>query len=210
MAGKMTGKMEGNAKIVGEVPRNPAPLAGVQGTGQVTIRNGQMPSLQLNKNLIMLARLSNLGPASGDPSSFSSLATDFNIANQKITSNKITLVGNGVDVDGSGTLDVVGEGSLDYQGTASLAAGQNAVTSLLAGLSGAKQENGKLTFPFGVGGTLASPKFSLKSGGGASALGALTGAQGSSTQTGQQQPADVVKGIAGLFKKKKQTTPPPK
>lgn len=206
MKGKMTGKMEGNVKIVGEVPRNPAPLAGVQGTGQVTIRNGQLPSLQLNKNLMSLARLANLGVASGDPSSFSSLAADFDIADQKITSKKITLVGNGVNVDGSGTLGVVGAGSLDYQGTASLAAGQNAMTSLLAGLSGAKQENGKLTFPFAVAGTLASPKFSLKSGGGAGALGALTGAQGS--QTGQQQPADLVKGLSGLFKKKKQTTPP--
>jgi uncharacterized protein involved in outer membrane biogenesis len=208
MKGKMTGKMEGNAKIVGEVPRTPAPLAGVQGTGQVTIRNGQLPSLQLNKNLMSLARLANLGLASGDPSSFSSLSADFNIADQKITSKKITLVGNGVNVDASGTLGVVGAGSLDYQGVAGLAAGQNAVSDLLAGLSGAKQENGKLTFPFAVAGTLDAPKFSLKSGSAASRLGALTGTQGSSTQTGQQQPADVVKGLSGLFKKKKQTTPP--
>jgi uncharacterized protein involved in outer membrane biogenesis len=207
LQGKMTGKMDGNAKIVGEVPRTAEPLAGVQGTGQVTIRNGQLPSLQLNRNLLMLARLSKLGPASGDPSSFSSLSADFSIANQKITSNKITLLGNGVDVDGSGTLGVAGAGSLDYQGVAGLAAGQNAVSDLLASLSGAKLENGKLTFPFGVGGTLENPKFSLKSGGGA--LKALTGSQASSTQSGQQQPADVVKGLSGLFKKKKQTTQQP-
>jgi hypothetical protein len=209
LKGKMTGKMDGNAKILGEVPRTAEPLAGVRGTGQVTIRNGQLPSLQLNKNLLLLARLSKLGPASGDPSSFSSLSADFNIAEQKITSNKITLLGNGVDVDGSGTLSVAGAGSLDYQGVASIVAGESAVSNLLAGLSGAKLENGKLTFPFGVAGTLENPKFSLKSGGEASRLGALTGSQGSSTQTGQQQPADVVKGLTGLFKKKKQATQQP-
>jgi hypothetical protein len=209
LKGKMTGKMDGNAKILGEVPRTAEPLAGVRGTGQVTIRNGQLPSLQLNKNLMLLARLSKLGPASGDPSSFSSLSADFNIADQKITSNKIMLVGNGVDVDGSGTLGVAGAGSLDYEGVASLAAGQSAVGDLLGGLSGAKLENGKLSFPFGVGGTLENPKFSLKSGGGVSRLGTLAGARGASTQTGQPQPAEVVKGIAGLFKKKKQSTKPP-
>lgn len=213
LQGKMTGKMDGSAKISGEVPRTPEPLAGVRGTGQATIRNGQLPSLQLNKNLLLLARLSNLGPASGDPSSFSSLSADFNIADQKITSNKITLVGNGVDVDGSGTLGVAGAGSLDYQGVASIAAGQSAVSNLLAGLTGAKQEGGKLTFPFALAGTLENPKFALKSAGGASPLGALLGKQGQSTQAGQpQQPADLVKGLTDLFKKKKQPAqqPPPK
>jgi AsmA protein len=200
LKGKMTGKMDGNAKILGEVPRTAEPLAGVRGTGQVTIRNGQLPSLQLNKNLLLLARLSNIGPASGDPSSFSSLSADFNIADQKITSNKITLVGNGVDVDGSGVLGVAGAGSLDYQGVASIAAGQSVVSNLLAGLSGAKQEGGKLTFPFAVAGTLENPKFSLKSARGTS----LLGKQGQSTQPGQQ-PADLVKGLTGLLKKKKQT-----
>jgi len=200
LKGKMTGKMDGNAKISGEVPRTQEPLAGVRGTGQATIRNGQLPSLQLNKNLLLLARLSNLGPASGDPSSFSSLAADFNIADQKITSNKITLAGNGVDVDGSGTLGVAGAGSLDYQGVASIASGQSAVGNLLASLTGAKQEGGKLKFPFALAGTLENPKFNLKSAGGASPLGA---------QTGQPQPSDLVKDLSGLFKKKKPTTQQP-
>jgi len=215
LKGKMTGKMEGSAKISGEVVSTPGPLAGVRGTGQVTVRNGMLPSLQLNKNLSLLSRLSNLGPASGDPSSFSSLSADFNIANQKISSNKIALVGNGVNVDGAGTMGVVGAGSLDYQGVASLAAGENALTGLLVGLSGAKLEGGKLTFPFALAGTLENPKFTLKSAGGAGGLGALPGAlvggQAQGTQAGQpQQPADLVQGITGLFKKKKQPAQQPK
>jgi hypothetical protein len=194
LKGKMTGKMEGSARISGEAVRTRGPLAGVQGTGQVTIRNGALPSLQLNKNLLLLARLSKLGPASGDPSSFSSLSADFNIADQKISSNKIALVGNGVDVTGSGTVGVVGAGSLDYQGVASLAAQKNALTDLLTGITGGKQEGGKLTFPFALTGTLDNPRFNLRSAGG----------QAEGTQAGQpQQPAGLVQGITGLLKKKK-------
>lgn len=213
--GKMSGKMEGGIKLTGEVAHSPDPLAGLQGTGQVKIANGQLPSLQLNKNLALLARLSNLGPASGDPSSFSSISTDLNIANSKITSNKVIVIGNGVDVDGSGSLALAGAGSLDYQGVAKLAAGQSAVSNLLQGLTGATSENGKLSFPFSIAGTLENPRFLLKSIGRSGQLGALQDLVGAKTgqplaaQPAQaQQPSDLVQGIAGLFKKKKPAAPP--
>lgn len=205
--GKMTGKMEGNMKLTGEVTHSPDPLAGMRGTGQVSVRNGQLPSLQLNKNLMLLARLTNLGPASGDPSSFSSISTDLNIANGRIASNKITVVGNGVDVDGAGSMTMAGAGSLDYAGVAKVAAGQNPVTGILAGLSGATVADGKLSFPFTLGGTLQEPKFSVKSGGATGGVGGLRGLLGGQQQTqeGQTQqktPQDVVQGLTGLFKKK--------
>jgi uncharacterized protein involved in outer membrane biogenesis len=213
--GKMTGKMDGNLKLSGEVTHSPDPLAGMQGAGQVNVLNGQLPSLQLNRNLMLLARLSNLGPASGDPSSFSSLSADLNIANDRISSNKIRLVGNGVDVDGSGSVALAGAGSLDYQGVAKIVAGQSAISNLLQGLVGATAEGGKLSFPFNIAGTLASPRFLLRSTGRASQLGALQNppsgkaGQQATTQPGQtpQQPADLLQGLEGLFKKKKQAQP---
>jgi len=213
--GKMTGTVEGNMKLSGEVTHSPDPLAGMRGTGQVSVRNGQLPSLQLNKNLTQLARLTNLGPASGDPSSFSSISTDLNIANGRITSNKIAIVGNGVEVNGSGSMTLAGAGSLDYQGISKVASGQNPVTDMLASFSGATFADGKLSFPFTLGGTLQQPKFSLKSAGGASAVGGLQsilGGKGQQTtaQPGQTQPSeDLVKGISGLFKKKQTTQQQP-
>jgi uncharacterized protein involved in outer membrane biogenesis len=200
--GKMTGTLEGNMQLAGEVTHSPDPLAGMQGTGLLSARNGQIPSLQLNKNLMKLARLANLGPAEGDPSSFSSISADLNIANQRIASKKVVIIGNGVDIDGSGSLAVAGEGNLDYEGIARIAAEKNALTEVLAGLSGAKLEGGKLTFPFALGGTFQNPKFTLKSAGGAGRLGAVGNILGA--KPGQaQQPADLVQGISGLFKKKK-------
>ncbi len=212
--GKMTGTLDGAIKLAGDVTHSPDPLAGMRGTGQMSIRNGQLPSLQLNKNLMLLARIANFGPAAGDPSSFSSIAADLNIANSRITSSKIAVVGNGTKVDGAGSMAMAGDGSLDYQGIASIAAGQNALSNLVAGLAGAKIENGMMTFPFGLLGTLESPKFILRAATAAGQLGAVQtllggqqpgqGAAAQQGQTQQQTPAEVVQGIAGLFKKKKQ------
>jgi hypothetical protein len=203
--GKMTGTLGGTVKLDGEVSHSPDPLAGIRGSGQMTIRNGKLPTLQLNKNLLELARLAKMGPASGDPGSFSSIAIDFTIANNRINTTKATIVGNGVDVDGSGSLALAGEGSLDYQGVAKVAASQNALTSILGGISGATVADGKMAFPFNLAGTLQNPKFTLKSGGAGSGLGAITGAlAGGKGATGQQQqPANPGQGVTGLLKKKK-------
>jgi len=203
--GKMTGTLEITVKLDGEVSHSPDPLAGIRGSGQMTIRNGKLPTLQLNKNLLELARVAKMGPASGDPGSFSSIAMDFTIANNRINTTKATIVGNGVDVDASGTLALAGECSLDYRGVAKVAASQNALTSIVGGLSGATLAGGKMAFPFNLVGTLRNPKFTLKSGGAGSQLGANTGALGGQKGAkGQQpQPANAAQGIAGLLKKKK-------
>jgi uncharacterized protein involved in outer membrane biogenesis len=192
--GMMTGTLDGSAKMNGLVTHASDPLAGVTGSGQASIRNGRMPSLQLGSNLRSLAKMANVGPSNGDPSSFSSLSADFRIADARLSSHKITLIGNGVDVDGSGSMTMAGDGTLDYQGDASLAAsGNNPLGTVLGGLVGAKFANGKMIFPFTVGGTFAKPKFSLK-GGAAGQSGAVPAAA--------QQPINAVKGISGLFKKK--------
>jgi uncharacterized protein involved in outer membrane biogenesis len=202
--GKMTGTLEGTVKLDGEVSHSPDPLAGIRGSGQMAIRKGKLPNLQLDKNLLDLARLAKMGPASGDPGSFSSIAMDFTIANNRINITKATIVGNGVDVEGSGSLALAGEGSLDFQGVAKVAASQNALTSIVGSMSGTTVADGKMAFPFNLAGTLQNPKFTLKSGGAGSQSGAITGAPGGQKgATGQQpQPANAVQGKTGLLKKK--------
>jgi len=188
--GKMTGRMEGHLTFEGEISHSEDPLAGKRGNGQVIVRNGQLPTLRLNSNLMILARLSDLGPAKGDPSSFSSVSTDLTLANDRLTSRNIKIVGNGVGIDAAGVLTLVGEGSLDYEGVAEVSAAENGLTNMLAGLSGAKLADGKLSFPFTLGGTLDHPRFRLKAPAGA------TGTVGA----GAVQP-DVIQGIIDLFKK---------
>jgi uncharacterized protein involved in outer membrane biogenesis len=158
--GKMTGKMEGDIKLAGEITHSLRPLAGIHGSGHVTVRNGQVPSLKLNANLMKLAHFNDLGPAKDDPSSFKLIATDLELGDQRISSRAIDIDGYGVDVDGSGSVSVSGSEELNYRGLAEITTKESFLTNTVARLSGASLKNGKLQFPFRVRGTIDSPVFS--------------------------------------------------
>ena len=158
--GKMTGKMEGEVKLAGEIEHTPRPLAGMHGAGHVTVRNGQVPSLKLNANLMKLAHFNDLGPAKDDPSSFKLMTSDLELDNQRISSRVIDLDGYGVDVDGSGSVSVSGSDELNYRGLAEITTKESFFTNTVARLSGAALKDGKLQFPFRIGGTIDNPIFS--------------------------------------------------
>jgi uncharacterized protein involved in outer membrane biogenesis len=158
--GKMTGKMEGDLNLAGEIEHTPRPLAGIHGAGHVTVRNGQVPSLKLNANLMQLAHFNDLGPAKNNPSSFNLITTDLELANQRISSRVIDIDGYGVDLDGSGSVSVSGSDELDYRGLAEITTKEGFLTNTIARMSGASLKDGKLQFPFRIGGTIDSPIFS--------------------------------------------------
>jgi uncharacterized protein involved in outer membrane biogenesis len=158
--GKMTGRMEGDVKLAGEIAHSLRPLAEMHGVGHVTVRNGQVPSLKLNANLMKLAHFNDLGPAKNDPSSFNVITTDLELANQRISSRVIDIDGYGVDVDGSGSVSVSGSDELDYRGLAEITTKESFFTNTVARMSGATLKDGKLQFPFRIGGTIDNPVFS--------------------------------------------------
>jgi len=158
--GRMTGKLEGDLKLVGEIEHTMSPLAGMRGTGHVKVTNGQVPSLMLNSNLMKLAHFNDLGPAKENPSSFSSISTDLELANLRISSKAIDIDGYGVDVDGWGSVSVSGSDELNYQGVAAITTKQGFFTNTIARFEGAKLKDGKLSFPFRIEGTIENPKFS--------------------------------------------------
>ena len=157
--GRMTGKMEGDVKLEGEIAHSLRPLAGVHGAGHVTVRNGQMPSIKLNVNLMKLAHFNDLGPAKNDPSAFNVITTDLELDNQRISSRVIDIDGYGVDVDGSGSVSVSGSDELNYRGLAEITTKEGFFTNTIARLSGATLRDGKLQFPFRIGGTIDNPVF---------------------------------------------------
>jgi uncharacterized protein involved in outer membrane biogenesis len=158
--GRMTGKMEGDVRLGGEIEHSLRPLAGIRGAGHLTVRNGQVPSLKLNANLMKLAHFNDLGPAKQDPSSFNLITTDLELADQRISSRVIDIDGYGVDVDGSGSVSVSGSDELNYRGLAEITTKESFFTNTIARLSGATLKDGKLQFPFRIGGTIDSPVFS--------------------------------------------------
>jgi uncharacterized protein involved in outer membrane biogenesis len=157
--GKMTGKMDGELKIAGEIGHSLHPLEGLHGSGQLTVRDGQVPSLRLNANLMKLAHYNDLGPAKDDPSSFKLISTDLELDHERISSKVIDIDGYGVDIDGSGSVSISGSDELNYHGVAQIVSKQGFVTNLFARLAGGTLKDGKLLFPFHVGGTIDNPVF---------------------------------------------------
>ena len=99
------------------------------GTGHLKIINGQIPSLMLNANLMKLAHFNDLGPAKENHASFSSIATDLELENRRISRKGIDIDGYGVDVDGSGSISASGSNDLQYQGVAAIATKQGFPTN---------------------------------------------------------------------------------
>lgn len=211
--GEMTGTMDGNLNLNGEATHSSNPLSGLQGTGQVNVRNGRLPTLQLNKNLLFLVRMAGIGAPSGDPSSFSLVAADLNFASQHLINHNVRIVSPDVDVIASGNVVLTGSNRMNYTGIARVPAKNTGLTNVLASLSGATYANGKLAFPFSLQGTVSNPQFSLSSKKGI--LGAIPGLSGSSSQStsGSKQGSksgNFVQDIMNLFGKKKTSSTPPK
>ncbi len=157
--GKMTGKMDGELKIAGDIEHSLHPLDKLNGSGHLTVRDGQVPSLKLNANLMKLAHYNDFGPAKNDPSAFNSVSTDLELDHERIASKVIDIDGYGVDVDGSGSVSISGSDELNYKGVAQITSKQGFATNLFAQLAGGTLKDGKLSFPFHVGGTIDNPAF---------------------------------------------------
>jgi uncharacterized protein involved in outer membrane biogenesis len=157
--GKMVGQMEGDLTLAGEILHSHRPLAGIHGSGHVTVKRGKVPSVAFNQDLMRLVHYNNLGLAKDNPSSFSRISSDLELANLRITSKVIDIDGYGVDVDASGSVNVDGSDEIDYQGEARITTKQGFLTNTFARFAGASVKDGLLSFPFRVGGTLGAPAF---------------------------------------------------
>jgi uncharacterized protein involved in outer membrane biogenesis len=160
--GKMTGTMDGQVVLGGRIEHSLDPLAGIRGTGNVMVRNGEFPSLNSNENLKKMARFRDPKDAQRDLASFSSFTGDLDLASQRISSREINIAFYGVDLQCAGGLGLSGSGILDYQGVAKVMKKQGFFTNIFARtMHDAKEENGKLVFPIQINGTMVNPKFSV-------------------------------------------------
>ena len=65
--GKMTGTMQGNLNVEGEVEHSSNPLGRIHGSGRITVRNGELPTLNQDKNMMKMTRFRNPGATRGLP-----------------------------------------------------------------------------------------------------------------------------------------------
>ncbi|MHB8302137.1 MAG: AsmA family protein [Acidobacteriaceae bacterium] len=156
---KMTGTLEAKFKLAGDITHSSNPLAGIHGGGRFTIRNGELPSLNSNKNMVQMKRFRDPGTAALPASAFSTFAGDIDLKSQRMYSNRLGVNFYGIDVDGHGSTSVVGAG-MDYRGLATIQTKQGFFIDLFASwFKGAHVKNGRLTFPIRLTGTMADPKF---------------------------------------------------
>ena len=156
----MTGTLEGDLELAGEVEHTANPLAGLHGTGHARVTNGQVPSLMSDPNISKLAPFNDQGPAREHPSSFASISADLQLADLWVASKAVDIDGFGLDVDGSGRVSVSGSDELNYRGLATITTKQSFWTNLFARLGGATLKAGRLTFPFRIEGSIENPRFS--------------------------------------------------
>ena len=221
--GKLTGTLDGEMDLGGVLSQSSDPLRWLTGNGEVSVTDGRLPSLELGRNLKTLARFGGVQAASGDPNAFSSLKADFKVGNSRVTSEKIVIEAEGLSIEGQGSFTAAGKGSLDYEGVARLAVSQQNFGSLMASITGASFADGQLRVPFTVTGPFEQPRFRQKrtapagettqnAGQDASSLVPTDTQSQQSTQAGPTQPTteDLVRGLTGLFRKKKQPSEQPK
>lgn len=193
--GQMTGTAASRFTLSGASTRAPGALAGIEGQGTLTVRNGRVPHLHLDKTLLELANVAQIKAAAGDPSAFSSIEIDWRLDHGLLTTRSVRMAGNGINVEGTGSIDLNPPERLNYQGVAHLAAATNSLTSLLAGISGASFSNGALNLPFIVSGTLNKPVFRLKQNQGQGFVNSLA--------KPAQAPPQALQDILKLFQRKK-------
>lgn len=158
---RMTGMLQAEVKLAGDIAHTSSPLAGMHGTGNVTIRKGELPNLDTDKSMIEMERFRPPGTGALPASAFSSFSGDMELHNNRLYSKRIAVDFYGTDVVGSGSTSVL-DGAMDYRGVAIVLKKQGVITSLFARMfKEAQEKNGRLTFPLRVTGTLAHPKSSV-------------------------------------------------
>ncbi len=159
--GKMTGTMQGALKLEGEIEHTSDPLQHMRGSGSLGVRDGELPTLNQNKDMQKLTRFRDRAFASRPPAAFSSFSADINLANRRISSREIKVAFYGTDIQCSGSLGLTGGGGLDYKCVANVLNKQGFFTNILGRMAGARVEKGKLSFPVEIEGTLDSPKVTV-------------------------------------------------
>ena len=156
---KMTGMLQANFNLAGEVQHTSNPLVGIHGGGHFIIRNGELLSLNGNKKMAQMKRFRDPGAAALPPAAFSTFDGDMDLRDQRMYSDRIGVNFYGIVVDGHGSMSVVG-GAMDYRGLATILKKQGFFTDLFASLfKGADIKKGRMTFPIRLEGTLTRPKF---------------------------------------------------
>ena len=160
--GKLTGTLRGHLEFSGPIAHTLNPLAGIKGTGNLTVVDGELPGLNSNDSLKKMTRFRNPKDAGRNTAAFSSFSSDLELTKERMTNHDIDVAFYGVDLSCAGHLDLDATARLEYRGTARVLKKQGFVTNIFAEVfHEGRNDSGKLVFPLQITGTLSNPKFAL-------------------------------------------------
>ncbi|HKV44148.1 MAG TPA: AsmA family protein [bacterium] len=163
---KVTGTLDANLSLATALGQDPE--AALTGGGTFAVRNGSFPGLDLKHNLAQIARVLQLNVPAGD-TRFSYFGGDVRFAQQRVYSNSLRLVGDGLEGTGRGSFGF--NATLDYTGTGVLTLSSAGTSPTMGVLPSAGEMLGRVLpgaagstgarVPFSIRGTFGDPKFAL-------------------------------------------------
>lgn len=187
--GSITGTLSGSLSVSGAGVDPERALAGARGQGALAITDGTMKGLQLVRPIVLAFGKPDAAQPSTSGEAFSTLAATYTLANGIVTLTDLSFDSRDVELRGGGTLTLKGS-VLDIKADARLSPELTAQAG--RDLVRYSAENGQVTLPATVTGTLEHPKVAVNVG---------SAARRAVTNELKRQTESVIKGILGRKKK---------
>lgn len=189
--GSLTGTLSGSVSVSGSGVDPARALAGARGQGTLAITDGTMKGLQLVRPIVLAFGKPDAAQPSSGGEAFSKLAATYTLANGVVTLTDLSFDSRDVELRGGGTLTLNGS-VLDVEADAKLSPELTAQAG--RDLVRYAAENGQVTLPATVTGTLENPRVGVDVG---------SVARRAVTNELKRQTESVIKGLLGRKKKPK-------
>ncbi len=158
---KMTGMLQAKLDVGGKIAHSANPLGDMNGTGNLMVRQGDLPGLNQNPSMKQVEQFRSKDAAGKPPAAFSTFGLDMDLKDQRMYSKQVAVDFYGIDVDMAGSMSLTG-GRVKYEGMATIEKKQGFLFNTFARwFKHAKEKDGRLEFPIKLAGTLANPEFTV-------------------------------------------------
>jgi hypothetical protein len=186
--GSVTGRLGGTVALTAEGTDASALMRTARGTIAAVVTDGTLPGLDMVRPIVLAFGKPSGAPPQGSGSAFSRIAGSFALANETLTSDNLTLASRDFDMAGRGTLRLA---SGDVNAASNVVLSAELTSQAGTDLRRYTQENGRITVPATVRGSLSHPDVFIDTG---------AAIRRAFSNEVQRRATDL---IGGLFKKKK-------
>jgi uncharacterized protein involved in outer membrane biogenesis len=163
-AGSITGRLAGTVSLSATGTDAATLMRAARGTVTAAITQGTMPHLDMVRTVVLAFGKPSGAPAQGSGTAFSRLAGTFALTNGTLTSENLAFASRDFDMHGRGALEMA-SGAVDAR--ADVVLSEELTAQAGTDLRRYAQQDGRVTVPATVGGTLGEPRVSIDTAGAA-------------------------------------------